>query len=455
MSGGELTPRIGRDVVIGRGTLSAIRSLLWTRSTLWLVGNSLAALMSRAIYAAEQWGVVLLIARAATPATVGIYGLASAIVTPVFGLFSLDLRSLLATDYHGRHRTTEYVAVRLATALLAMLCALAGAILLGYSSTLLVVVLLVALRKFFEGLSDILFAVMQKHERMDLPARSAIVKTLASVAVVGFVLTNTHSLPLALGGLVLVSLAILLIYDARLVMRVEPNWFRLADVGKENGLVRQAVPLGLVAALIALQTSLPRYFLAAQHGDTMVGHLTVLSHFLIAGTIVNGAFQQSAGPRLARYFTTRRPDRFVWAVAALCGASAALGVAGVAIVVLLGPAILAFVYGPEYVEFADALPWLMAAGIASYMLASVSTALTVMRRLTMQVVAATCSAIVCLVTSWMFVPTWGPKGAAWAILAASVANLLITGFAFVREMHSARRPSGLKSKPSLAGSGPE
>jgi O-antigen/teichoic acid export membrane protein len=455
MSRGELTPRFGADVALGRGTLAAFRSLLWTRSTLWLVGNALAALASRSIYAAEQWGIVLLIARATTPATVGIYGLASAIVAPVFGLFSLDLRSLLATDYHGRHQTTEYVSVRVATALMAMLCALAGAILLGDSSTLLLVVLLVALRKFFEGLSDILFAVMQKHERMDLPARSAVVKTLASLAVVGLILPSTHSLPLALSGLVLVSLGILLVYDARLIKRVEPVWFWRAELGKENGLVRQAMPLGLVTALIALQTSLPRYFLAAKHGDSMVGHLTVLSHFLIAGTIVNGAFQQTAGPRLARYFTTRRPDPFVWAVGALCGASAALGVAGVGIVVFLGPTILAFVYGPDYVEFAEALPWLMGAGTASYVLASVSTALTVMRRLTMQVVAAACSAVVCLVTSWMFVPTWGAKGAAWAILAASVVNLLVTGSVLVREVRIARRPFGLKPKPSLAGRGSE
>jgi len=452
MTDGEVGPRLG-SVMVGPGTLSTIRRLVWTRSTLWLIGNSLAALASRSIYAAEQWGIVVLIARAATPATVGMYGLALAIVTPLFGLFSLDLRSLLATDYHGRHQTTQYVAVRFATAVLAVLCALAGVVAFGYSSTLLVVVLLVALRKLFEGLSDILFAVMQKHERMDLPARSAAVKMVGSLAVVAVAVSSTHSLPLALGGLALVSLGTLVIYDARLVRRVEPTTLWRADLGGEHGLVRQAVPLGLVSALIALQTSLPRYFLAAQHGDTMVGHLTVLSHFLIAGAIVNGAFQQSAGPRLARYFTTWRPKRFVWAVAALCGASAVLGVAGVGSVVWLGSVILAVVYGAAYAEFADVLPWLMAAGIASYVLASVSTALTVMRRLTVQVVAAACGALACLVASWMFVPTSGLKGAAWAILAASVANLVVTGLGLAGEMRRARRASGFRAAASLAARG--
>src|SRR6266545_117426 len=259
--------RFGADLVIGRGALSAMRDLLWTRSTLWLLGNSLAALASRSAYAAEQWGIVVLIARATTPATVGIYGLASAIVAPVFGLFSMDLRALLATDYNGRHRATEYMTVRLTTALLAMLCALAGAVLLGYSSTLLLVVLLIALRRVVEGLSDILFAVMQKHERMDLPAKSSTVKALVSVTAAGLLLMTTHSLLLALSALVLASLGILLLYDARLVEKVEPRGFWRTDLVRGHGLVRQAAPLGIVTALIAFQTSVPRFFLAAYQGD--------------------------------------------------------------------------------------------------------------------------------------------------------------------------------------------
>jgi len=426
--------RFGADLVIGRGALSAMRDLLWTQSTLWLLGNSLAALASRSAYAAEQWGIVVLIARATTPATVGIYGLASAIVAPVFGLFSMDLRALLATDYNGRHRATEYMTVRLATALLAMLCALAGAVLLGYSSMFLLVVLLVALRRVVEGLSDILFAVMQKHERMDLPARSSTVKALVSVTAAGLLLMTTHSFLLALSALVLASLGILLLYDARLVEKVEPRGFWRADLVRGHGLVRQAAPLGLVTALIAFQTSVPRFFLAAYQGDIGVGHLTVLSHFLIAGTIVNGAFQQSAGPRLARYYTTRQRDRFVSGVIVLCGASAFLGVAAVGVVVFAGSAILALVYGQAYVEFAEVLPVLMVAGIASYVFASVSTALTVMRQLRMQAVAATCSVIVCVSVSWILIPSGGAMGAAWAIVAAITANLLVSGAALVREV---------------------
>jgi O-antigen/teichoic acid export membrane protein len=212
------------------------------------------------------------------------------------------------------------------------------------------------------------------------------------------------------------------------------------------------VPLGLVTALIALQTSLPRYFLAIHQGESVVGHLTVLSHFLIAGAIVNGAFQQSVGPRLAKYFAARRRERFIFAVVVLCGASVGLGLAGLCIVVPFGPAILRLVYGPVYVEFADTLPWLMVAGIASYALGAVSTALTVMRRLASQAVAAALSALVCGVTSWMWVPIHGVKGAVWAIGAAGSANLMVTGFVLVREFLVSGSDLSMKPQRPVLGS---
>lgn len=422
-------------------TFSAVRDRLRKRSTLWLLGNSLAALASRSAGAVEQWGIVVLIARTTTPATVGVYGLASAVVMPVFGLFGMDLRALLATDYDGRHRATEYMAVRLTTALLAMVCVLVGAVLLGHSPTFLLVVALVALRKVFEGLSDILYAVMQKYERMDLTARSAAVKALVSLGVAGLLLLVTRSLVWALGALVLTSLGILFLYDTRLVKSVESTPVWRAEVVRRRGLVRQAMPLGLVTALIALQTTVPRYFLAVYHGDAVVGHLTALSHFLIAGTIVNGAFQQSAGPRLAKYFTMRQRDRFIAAVIALCCGSAVLGVAGVCFAVLFGPAILSLVYGRAYVEFADVLPWFMVAGIGSYVLASVSTALTVVRQLRVQAVAAMCSVVVCGAVSWAFIPSNGAMGAAAAVVAASAANVLFSSAALVREFARCDRVS--------------
>ena len=83
----------------------------------------------------------------------------------------------------------------------------------------------------------------------------------------------------------------------------------------------------------------------------------------------------------------------------------------------------------------------MMAGIASYVLASVSTALTVVRQLRVQAVAAMCSVVVCGAVSWAFIPSNGAMGAAAAVVAASAANVLFSSAALVREFARCDRVS--------------
>ena len=88
--------------------LSLGRNISWT-----LVGNL--------VYAASQWGMLILLARLATPQIVGQYALALAVSAPVFMALNLQLRGVQATDAAQDFRFGDYLRLRLITTVLALI----------------------------------------------------------------------------------------------------------------------------------------------------------------------------------------------------------------------------------------------------------------------------------------------------------------------------------------------
>jgi O-antigen/teichoic acid export membrane protein len=406
-----------------------------------LFWNSVAALLARVAYAAGQWGQLIIIARFTNPGVVGEYGLALAVTTPVFAFLSLDLRALAATDSRGHFAASEYVSLRLYTSICAAVVVFALAAVLSHLSKILIIIGLVAALKFCDAISDIFYGIMQKHENMRLVAISCIIKSVISLAAMGIMLALTKTLSFGLLAVTATWAFIILLYDIRWSARLLHSVMRLSfSPDRLRRLVRQAFPLGLETVLMSLQTNIPRYFLDRFHGSGSVGHFAVLSSFLIAGVIVNGAIQQALGPRLALYYNAGERSRFVHLLLLLSAASVFIGVSGAGIIQVFGRQMVVGIYGEQYAKYAHLLVYLMGAGIVSYLFASLSTGLTVMRQLSSQAMACGCGAIVCLLSSWMLIPPYGLAGAVAAVLAGGVATVLVSGVALIRGL--ARRGMG-------------
>lgn len=393
-----------------------------------LYRNSFAAFLGRGAYAGGQWALVVIIARLMNPEAVGRYGVAIAVAAPVFSLLSMDLRALIGTDCANRYSIAEYVHLRAVTTLAASATVIGMARVINWSGVMPLVLSLIVLGKALDSIGDILQGIMQRNERMDLAARSSLLKGILSVVGMAAALALTRSLA---WGLLLVAVswaAMILGYDLPWALRLSrvSLWAR-QPWRRQWVLTCEAIPLGLVAVLLSLQMSIPRLFLEAYQGSRAVGHFTVMGHFLIAGAIANGAIQQGLGPRLASYYAARDQARFFKLFGVLCGMSLLLSLFSLGVVIWFGAEILSFVYGPAYTEQSHVLPYLMLAGVGMYLFASMSTALTVMRSLVSQSWIVAFSAVACLVGSRLLIPPYGVRGAALAIVVAALTSLCGSG----------------------------
>src|SRR5262249_33512279 len=67
------------------------------------------------VYAACQWGMLIVLAKLASPESVGRFALGLAVTAPVVMLSNLQLRGVLATDARQEHPYTDYLTLRLFT----------------------------------------------------------------------------------------------------------------------------------------------------------------------------------------------------------------------------------------------------------------------------------------------------------------------------------------------------
>ncbi len=235
--------------------------------------NAAWTLSSNAMFALSQWAMLVLMARFLDAEAVGRFALALALSAPVTLLANMQLRAVLGAD---AART-----VPLATYLRARSVSVGGSVValavIGafWPRSTAVVILLVTGMKAVESGIDILHGLFQSIERMDIMARSRLLRAVGSVAGMGLGLGLARSLIVGLSLVLLSWLTVLLAYDRPQFSKWKhlhtPAGGRTEADGGWWKLMRRAFPLGAAAAVGALGASVPRLVLEQSRSAQELG----------------------------------------------------------------------------------------------------------------------------------------------------------------------------------------
>jgi O-antigen/teichoic acid export membrane protein len=389
-------------------------------------------LAGNVIYAATQWGMLTTLAKLGTPQMVGQFALGLAITAPVILFAGLQLQVVQATDAGDQYRFSEYLALRLVTTLLALGVILGIVYSVGYRWETALVILLVAVAKAFESASDMLYGLFMRHERMEHLARSMIMRGLLALAALCVAVYLTGSVVWGVVGMALSWALVLFVHDLRSGARIldyeagsggaselRPRW-------EAETLVRLAwlaLPLGVVIALISLNTNIPRYFVEHHLGERELGIFAAMAYIMVAGMTVVNALGRSITPRLARYYAERELASFSRLLLKATGIGAALGVAGVLVPLVAGREILTLIYTSEYAEHADVFVGLMVAAGLSYVASFLGYGITAARYFRVQIPLYALTGGVIAGACWWLVPAAGLWGAAGSLIIGEVVLL--------------------------------
>ena len=320
-------------------------------------------LLGQATFIVTQFMVLVLLARLADIESVGRFGYATAIVTPVFWLTDLGLRTNKTTDAANLNSFADLLALRLLTTILGYGAIVGIAALMTDDAVTLAITAVFGAAKGFEAISDVAYGVYQRHGRLQLLAGAMIARGLGSVAAFAAILVLTGSVAGAFAGHLLVWAAVCLLYDlprARRLSRDEPRGVRW---GRLWPTVVESLPLGGGQFLAAMNTALPRFFLESFAGIAALGVFTAVSYLLQATNMTMTAVSRSIAGHLADLFEAGRLGAVRRILTRYTALTLVAGAIGTVLVWPVGDRVLALVFGPELEGEGTVLMLILAAAV--------------------------------------------------------------------------------------------
>ena len=382
------------------------------------------------ISSACNWAMLAVLAKLGTVEMVGLYTLALAISQPIMVFAQLHLRTVQATDAVGQFDFRDYMGLRLLMTCVAWVVIAATAAVAGFDALTGLVLLAVGADIGFDSISDVVYGLLQRHERMDRIAISMMLRgvvTLTGLAV-GFLLSRSV-LGAALGA-ALGSAAVLLAYDlpsGAWILRatapsVRSSWQALVPRWRVTRLVRLfwlALPMGVTTMLNSVNVNVSRYLIALYLGDRELGIFAASASLIGIGRVFVGALGQAAYPRLSQHYAAGQTQQFRRLLLRLIAVAALVGVGGLVAGLVAGRQILTLLFRAEYAQQLDVFYWLLVGGVLVYIANSLGVGLTAARFFQIQVPLAIFGILAIAVCSWLLIPSGGLTGAAVATALAS------------------------------------
>ena len=230
-----------------------------------VMGSLSWTLAGEVLFAAGQFGILVVMARMGSEQALGQYGLGLAIATPLLVITSLHLRPTYVVANDDELVFGDYLGLRLIGAPLALVLACIWSLVADHDPDTFAMVAFVTLTRVSELVSDMLHGAAGRAEELQ---RVGIGRALRGVLLLLSTILALWlgSTPVAaIGYSAIVGMAITVVYDlptARRHVDVRPrySWRHAVD------LVKLAAPVGIAGGLMALNRNAPAYVIEQVDG---------------------------------------------------------------------------------------------------------------------------------------------------------------------------------------------
>jgi O-antigen/teichoic acid export membrane protein len=263
---------------------------------------------------------------------------------------------------------------------------------------------------------------------MDQLATSLMIKGVASMATFTAVFWSFHSLAVAVLAMGVTWLLVFLSYDYRLARKLTGDDATMLKLNPTilRRLVLLSLPLGIVMALMSLNTNIPRYVLEHYLGESKLGIFASLAYLGTAASLVINALGQSAAARLSRMFADRQFEVFTSLLRKFAVLGVLIGIIGIPTGALCGHAVLSLLYRPEYGNYLNVFLVVIATTSVLAVASFLGYGVTAARSFKMPVLVNSATTLSTVSLSLILIPRFGLMGAAIALLVAALVQ--VAGF---------------------------
>lgn len=366
-----------------------------------------------------QWLITVITARKLGMDSAGVLSLAMSVSLIFRSVTYFGTREFLVTDREGKYSFSDYFGLRTLCCIFSFaLCAIFAA-LNGYSHEQLAAILLYMIFRLSEGLSDIIYAELQKKERLDkagmLISGKAVITTAAFMA--GFYLGDSLIL-----GLLLMSVSSMLYSLAAELPSLKVSIERLS-FKKICQLAIETFPVFIYLLENSVIFNAPKYLLSKVSDEASVGLYSSLFSFIL---IIHALFQYLYFPYITVF--TKMEGGKNYADASKLAAKLIIGL--IIVAVIFSAAALAYgntVFMSVFNTDIDISPFLIPAilSVCTYSALTFFASVTIIKRdLKCLIIGYLIGILLYIPTPAIFIPMWGINGASLGMFLAAASTTL-------------------------------
>lgn len=388
------------------------------------------ASVGQIVYSLGQLGVLSSLSLLSGPEAAGMFGYALAIVTPIFVLANMGLRTVQVVDQERNFHMHEYVAYRCVTTLLALTLCIIIAFAFVDHPTVRLIVLLYAIAKTFESVSQLSYGTFEASERFDLVFTSLATRSvLTFVAFVSLLFLGAPVWAAFFAQMVVWAVTAFLL-DVRAVSQLVGKETQLRpsiSISRLMALFRRSAPIGGTGFLSGLQLALLRIFIEAQMGLVALGIFTNISYVFHAGAMLANTIRHVLVARFAKLRVKGDSSATLRIVGFTFLILISLVLLGLGFVYILGEPLLNILFGEETAA-ENSLFIIVSIALAFRVLSSIPTSLIhAYGGTTGQFLREAFFVFLVIILSQIIIPQVGLSGAGWILVVVSGLRFLADG----------------------------
>lgn len=385
--------------------------------------NFIWMFIANMIYALLQWATLSVITKLGSSEMVGIYTLGLAITAPIMIFANLQLRAIQATDSKNKNKFSDFFTLRFIFMMIGLIISCIVLVLSDYDFQAKLVIFVIAISKAIEGMSDIVYGLLQKHEDMKKISLSLILRGVASVLAFVFSLYYLDSLLIATILSSLLWLLIFILYDLTTINKYKVKKIYNFNTNILYKLFVMALPLGIVTMLGSLNTNIPRYLIENYLSMELLGVFGAIAYTMTGFGKFSSAISQTVSPRLAKYYASQDKKLFLKLFQKIFVINFLIGAFGILIALFIGEELLAIMYTKEYALYNNLFVWIMVLSLFMNLSNVFGVGVTSMRIFSSQLPIHIIKLIVISITSMFFIKTNGINGAAWSLIISTIVSI--------------------------------
>lgn len=271
-----------------------------------LAGQAAKFTFGNLVYMGGQFVFLTLLARLGNPALVGAYGLATAILNPMFFFTKLGMRRAQAADSTEAFTFSSYQTLRNVVLVLAFIAGLACVPFLPAEEGMLFVFVAILVSRVAESSADLYYGFLLQRQAQGIIAMSLILRAVACVAAYLALYWITGSPLYAVAGMPLGWMLVYFAYDRPQSEALMPQDGReRPDRATLWALFNMLLPLGISGGLSQIQQSLPRLLVGQVLDIETLGAIVPALQVHVMVIVLGQSVAQSLLPSLAEAVQVR------------------------------------------------------------------------------------------------------------------------------------------------------